>query len=148
MCNKKHPLKANRGRVLTYRGQAKCDKCAEVPLDKHEIFYHCPQCKFDSCRACALERTKVLNSNARIFQHKCTLKRTECNRNPSWTCDIETCCSGITEAHQAKFTQSWRCDDCDFDVCLKCCLKYSEVDVEKLKKYEKEEDYLMLVQWA
>ena len=76
------------------------------------------------------------------------LTRSQPNRDPNWICDVENCLSGIKEVNQAKYNQSWRCQECDFDICIKCCLKYSEIDVEKLKKYEKEEDYLMLVQWV
>jgi hypothetical protein len=137
-----------RGRVLQYRGSARCDKCTEIPLEKHEIFYHCARCKFDACRACALEQTNLLGKETRVFQHKCLLKRSPANRQPNWFCKIENCCAGIEEEGQGRFTQSWRCEDCDFDVCLKCCVKYAEVDVEKLKKYQREEDYLMLVQWV
>lgn len=104
MCNKKHLLKPNRGRVLTYGGAARCDRCKEVPLEKHEIFYHCPTCKYDSCRACALERTKLVGVDARIFQHEHVLTKAQANRDPSWTCKVRNCLSGIKEGNQSRFT--------------------------------------------
>jgi hypothetical protein len=44
-----------------YNGTVMCDKCRTDKVEKHLIFYHCEECKYDLCRACALSINNVLS---------------------------------------------------------------------------------------
>ena len=56
--------------------------------------------------------------------HKCILTKRPDNHNGSWCCDkikgASKCLSGITAFYQAKGIECWRCNKCDFDLCIKC----------------------------
>lgn len=122
-------------------GSAGCDKCSEPNLEMHEYFYHCAQCQYDLCRACALIQARILPEEGFFCVHPHKLKRYEANRRSGWACDVGykklgICPSGITNFRQGYHLHSWRCQRCDFDLCIGCCLKYLSIDLKKLKASE------------
>ena len=56
--------------------------------------------------------------------HPCTVYKRPSNHGGGWRCDkikhASKCLSGITGFHQAKGIECWRCDHCDWDLCIKC----------------------------
>ena len=69
------------------------------------------------------------------------MKRYEANRRSGWACDvgykkIAHCPTGITDFRQGYHLHSWRCQRCDFDLCIGCCLRYRCIDLKKLRPHE------------
>ncbi len=46
-----------------YNGTVMCNKCGtrDIDIEKQLIYYHCEECKYDLCRACALSINNVLS---------------------------------------------------------------------------------------
>ena len=58
-----------------------------------------------------------------VRSHKCELIKRK-YMSSGWKCDLlkgaRKCFSGITGFYQTSNIQGWRCDGCDFDLCIKC----------------------------
>ena len=54
----------------------------------------------------------------------CTVRKRPSNHSGSWACDkikgASFCLSGITGFGMAKGIECWRCNNCDWDLCIKC----------------------------
>ena len=137
---KQHPLKVHVGIVRSYPGNPCCDDCGQADLQEHEFFYRCDddECKYDLCRLCALHKCNppVLKKWIRTSEHDCKLERREANHAGTWNCDIShqeagagiRCESAIPAFRLTKHMQGYRCVTHNFDLCLKCALRYQIKD--------------------
>ena len=133
-CRQFHPLKVHVGLVRSYNGIPRCDECRQTELHEHELFYRCDECHYDLCRLCALNMCEppVLQNWIKTSEHSCKLLRREANHNGIWNCDIShgeqgagiRCESAIPGFRKTKHIQGYACKGCDFDLCLKCALRY------------------------
>ena len=148
-CNNNHTLLAYRGFPYEH-GQVSCDVCSEKNLQDMDLFYHCRQCKYDMCKACFLQRAKYHSQKLRCLIHKCELSFV--NTSLHWKCDApgqaeltdDVCIHGQTDFGHGINTQRWRCQSCDFDVCLKCVLVYGHTPIEDVKEQEVDYAYFLL----
>lgn len=67
----------------------------------------------------------------KLWFHDCELTANPPNKSGNWNCDAnrednfnKECQSGLRDFYQSKHLQSYKCMDCDFDVCLKCMLHH------------------------
>lgn len=108
----------------------------------HELFYHCGEgeCKYDLCRLCALNMCKppILTKEIKVSVHQHTMKKRAPNSNSGWNCDVShaengagiKCDCAIPGFNKTQYIQGYHCSQgCDFDVCLKCALRY-KVDMD------------------
>ena len=146
-CAKSHLMQANRGPARDYEGSARCDKCRCPGLEYHDLFYHCQECRYDTCRPCALIDAQVLNTSDNFFVHECEMRRQLRPRGTSWACggtDFHGgCASGFSGSSEAEHIPSWRCQRCSFDLCLKCCLKYKNADLTALENVERAQYFIL-----
>lgn len=69
-----------------------------------------------------------------------------------WACDMNRpemggrCLSGITTFGQAVGVQRWRCEPCDFDICLDCVLECMHVDHARLDEVFRQGPFCIFVQ--
>lgn len=96
-----HPLTA------TNRNLFFCDCCNKQYFLKESQY--CSNCDFDLCMDCFnyIKGKREFNGN-----HSHELKIKDNFRN-AWACDI-------CNKHYRPASLSWRCTECDFDLCLKC----------------------------
>ena len=82
--------------------------------------------------------------------HKCELKFTLTSLH--WKCDApklselteKKCYHGMTEFGHGINTQRWRCQSCDFDLCLKCVQHYAYTPIENIRESEVDYAYFLL----
>lgn len=141
-CPRYHPMKRRRGKLFEGNGRGTCTKCGENDLMMHEYYYDCRECNTQLCRACVLLQAKLILKECRFMPHKsCIMTKQGANRRASWACDARKlkpdskgCVSGCEGfGQQVKYLQSWRCSECDFDLCIACCLEYGVFDPSTIK---------------
>lgn len=145
-CDRGHDLRLTRHNPKThnaYSSGAQCNKCRQGALEHFEFFYHCGPCQHDLCRACALIKAKVLQERSKSQLHRCELSfvppsrgyRCDCGYSRGANNDMTDvkCLSGHIAFHQGYYTQRWQCRPCDFDMCMKCTMKYAYTPIQNIQ---------------
>ena len=143
-------------------GYVYCDDCGDEHIETHEVLYHCRQCETDLCRACALKKAKVLSGQLQIAIHEHTLKW-QSNKDGElpfgqhrWKCCVPNVGSqfislpcehgsviSIDRINEIA-TQRWHCEQCRWNFCLKCCLKYAYTDPSTIEGEDYESCYFFV----
>lgn len=65
-----------------------CFFCSQSCLDKHAFFYRCPDCNFNVCRLCLLQKcdSPQLTSSLQVKPHLCSLEPIPANLGKLWKC--------------------------------------------------------------
>ena len=90
--------------------------------------FRCEKCDFDLCENCMNFHKKKnfyeLNKSYKVKCHNHPLIYIGVNYSNGWVCrgkDLEEkCLSGITNFHQTDGFERFRCDKCNFDLCINC----------------------------
>ena len=137
--NHKHVLILSNDNMRGYHNGWLCDICREH-FDRDSLSWHCKNCGYDVCFDCYEKyklpyKLKVINNNIQINKipkyHKIGEKGIVKNHNHvlilsnssmrecknGWICDI-------CKRHFSENSLSWRCKNCDYDVCFDCYEKY------------------------
>ena len=107
------------------------------------------------CRRCFLIKTKAIEQVTVSHLHACPLKAE--GQHSGWKCDSVNekrqnmfqmtnmrCESGITEFYQGSYVQRFKCQECDFDCCLACVLKYGHIPPEGITIEECRSAYFLI----
>ena len=73
----------------------------------------------------------------KIPNHECVLFRSE--RINGWACNEKNCKLGLNEFYKSDYISCWRCDDCDYDICVEDLLAIVLKDKEMIQKKKLEE---------
>lgn len=83
--------------------------------------------------------------------HDCMMERQGANRSGGWACDAKYslpgdkgCLRKCSGYGQMKNEASWRCGNCDFDLCITCCIYQNSVKDPKNLPDEVQDQYKML----
>ena len=90
--------------------------------------FRCEKCDFDLCENCMNHYKKKIyyeiNHSYKTAAHPHGLIYLGKSIDGSWLCDgknsKEGCFSGLTDFHQTKGVERFRCEKCDFDLCKNC----------------------------
>ena len=90
--------------------------------------FRCEKCDFDLCENCMNHYKKKIyyeiNHSYKTAAHPHGLIYLGKSIDGSWLCDgkksKEGCFSGLTDFHQTKGVERFRCAKCDFDLCKNC----------------------------
>lgn len=90
--------------------------------------FRCEKCDFDLCENCMNHYKKKIyyeiNHSYKTAAHPHGLTYLGKSIDGSWLCDgkksKEGCFSGLTDFHQTKGVERFRCAKCDFDLCKNC----------------------------
>ena len=73
---------------------------------------------------CSLNPINI-HTTIHLLFHEHMVKKVQ--NNKGWKCDIIKsrgfCNSGMNEFYQSKTVSSWRCDQCDYDICENCMIE-------------------------
>ena len=98
--------------------------------------FRCEKCDFDLCLDCMnknLIKSKkyIINTEYTCSKHQHPLIYMGVT-NSNWKCDgnglMKNCISGITKIGQAEGMPRFRCEKCDFDLCINCFDYYSNIE--------------------
>ena len=90
--------------------------------------FRCEKCNFDLCENCMNHYKKKvfyeINQSYKTGIHLHGLVYLGKSSSDDWLCDgkrlKEGCFSGLTDFHQTKGVERFRCEKCDFDLCKNC----------------------------
>jgi len=124
----------------------KCDRGHDLRLTRHNPKTHnaySSGAQHDLCRACALIKAKVLQERTKSQLHRCELSfvppsrgyRCDCGYSRGANNDMTDvkCLSGHIAFHQGYYTQRWQCRPCDFDMCMKCTMKFAYTPIQNIQ---------------
>ena len=135
--NNNQLIKVNHEHKLTFlysNTDWNCKECSNQFNNKHAKYY-CSLCDFNLCENCFTEKrmyplkefyheqTKLQIYKFPIHEHKLIYCRTSRfdDRITQWVCDI-------CEKNYNYKIWSFYCTNCDYDICLKCAIKYIPKD--------------------
>ena len=97
------------------------DKCPNLTIDYKQKYYEYKNKYLEILKKNAeleneLKKYKNQNNNNNIYNSKYHnhILYDQINNNSNWVCDV---CEG---QYKAKTEKRFRCEGCDFDICLKC----------------------------
>jgi len=118
------------------------DKCASGITDYNQTKniprFNCAKCDFDLCLKCMdkyliKSEDHIIDNEYTSPQHKHPLKYIGIIKD-KWRCDskglFHDCFSNISELEVHPGIPRFRCDECDFDICINCFDYYSKVNTE------------------
>lgn len=134
-----HSLILSNSQMRTYQDKWYCSICnnSDKPFPNNYYSFHCPTCEYDLCGKCIEEHdyrivndkmSKRVKKGQKVYvaQHKhhltlCGYEERKYPMNDScWLCDI-------CKVNASHYVNSFHCKKCEYDVCLNCYGKYSEI---------------------
>ncbi|KAL4445025.1 hypothetical protein ABPG74_018753 [Tetrahymena malaccensis] len=122
--NKKQTMKCPIGHLLQQLTGSRlqsvsCDICLKKALDRGNHTQRCEQCNFDICAFCEsqIQKTQCKNSHPLNPVNPCDYDQLKCNN----------CLKVISNTDQYSF----RCKQCDYDLCPKCFQAKAPKEKEK-----------------
>lgn len=97
-------------------------------LDITEKVIQLPQSSYDTIKT---EETEKVTS------HQCEMTKHEEGHHTHWGCDRVQgagVCLGKSRIGHGKYIEAWRCDKCDFDLCINCMRINKFIDNRESKK--------------